>query len=64
LVTISVISAIDNATPMLKGHLFISLNVGITPGQLKEFVSIIKETIGQKEAASAHAVLEEVLKRK
>lgn len=64
LVTISVISAIGNAEPMLKSHLTISLNVGLTPGQLQEFVKVIQSTIGDKEASDAQKVLNEVLKNK
>jgi 4-carboxymuconolactone decarboxylase len=62
LVTISVLSTIGNVEPMLQGHLSISLSVGLTPEQLKEFVSIIKSTAGKKEAEAARAVLDEVLK--
>lgn len=62
LVTISVLSAIGNVEPMLQGHLSISLNVGITPEQLKEFIGVIKSTVGKKEAEAAQAVLNEVLK--
>ncbi len=62
LVTISVIATIGNADPMLQSHLGISLNVGITSDQLKEFVKIIKTTAGKKNAKSAGAVLEKVLK--
>ena len=62
LVTISVIATIGNADPMLQSHLGISLNVGITSEQLKEFVKIIKTTAGKKNAKSAGEVLEQVLK--
>jgi alkylhydroperoxidase/carboxymuconolactone decarboxylase family protein YurZ len=62
LVTVSVIATIGNAEPMLKSHLTICLNVGLTPEQLQQFVSIIKSTIGKKEAKSAQKVLDEVLK--
>ena len=62
LVTISVIATIGNADPMLQSHLGISLNVGITSDQLKEFVKIIKTTVGKKNSKSAGAVLEKVLK--
>lgn len=61
LATISVISAIGYAEPMLKSHLGICLNVGVKPEQLKEFISIIKSTIGDKEAKAAQGVLDEVL---
>ena len=64
LVTISVISAIGGAEPMLRSHLNICLNVGLTPGQLNEFVGIIQSTVGEKEANDALNVLNEVLKNR
>lgn len=62
LVTISVLSAIGGAEPMLRSHLNICLNVGLTPEQLIGFVSIIKPVIGRKEARKVRMVLAEVLK--
>lgn len=64
LVTISVLSSIGGVEPMLRAHLSICLNVGLTPGQLTEFVGKIKSTIGEKEANDAQAVLNEVLKNR
>ncbi|MFN8256208.1 MAG: carboxymuconolactone decarboxylase family protein [Bacteroidales bacterium] len=64
LVTISVISTIGGAEPMLNSHLKICLNVGLTPEQLQQFVKILKTTIGKKEAKDAQAVLNEVLKNR
>lgn len=64
LVTVSVISAIGGAEPMLRSHLSICLNVGLTPVQLTEFVGVIKLTLGEKEAKSAQAVLDEVLENR
>lgn len=61
LVTISVISAIGDAEPMLKSHLTISLNVGITPNQLEEFVTTIKPFIGRKNTKSVKKTVTEVL---
>ena len=60
LVTISVISSIGGAEPMLRAHLNICLNVGLTPEQLQQFVSIIKSTIGKKEAKAVQKTLDEV----
>ena len=62
LVTISVISTIGDAEPMLKGHLAIALNVGLTPEQLKEFITVIKPIIGKKKTKAAKEVVSEVLK--
>jgi len=62
LVTISVISSIGGAEPMLRSHLTICLNVGLTREQLQQFVNIIKSAIGKKEAKAAQKILNEVLK--
>ncbi|MBB2146856.1 carboxymuconolactone decarboxylase [Pedobacter sp. LMG 31464] len=64
LVTISVISAIGYAEPMLQSHLSISLNLGITPNQLKEFAAIIQETVGEEKAKAAQQVLSKVLENR
>jgi 4-carboxymuconolactone decarboxylase len=61
LVTISVISAIGYAEPMLKSHLNISLKNGISPDQLHEFIQVIHKSVGKKEAKAAKKVLQEVL---
>ena len=61
LITISVISAIGDAEPMLKSHLAISLNVGITTNQLEEFVTVIKPSIGRKNTKSAKKIVTEIL---
>lgn len=64
LVTISVISVIGDAEPMLKSHLAICLNVGLSPEQLKEFIPVIKPIIGNKKTKAAKEVVNEVLKSK
>lgn len=62
LVTISVLSAIGNAEPMLRSHMNICLNVGLTPSQLTEFAGIIESVLGEKEAIAAESVVNKVLK--
>lgn len=64
LVTIAVISTIGQAEPMLRSHLNICLNVGLTPNQLQQFTGIIKSTAGKRKAKSAKKTLAEVLKIK
>lgn len=64
LVTIAVISSIGSADPMLRSHLNICLNVGLTPEQLQQFIGIIKSTLGKKEAKAAQEVLDEVLENR
>ena len=62
LVTISVISSIGDAEPMLKSHLSIAINLGVFPEQLKEFLVVIKPFIGAKKTKAAKEVVIEVLK--
>jgi alkylhydroperoxidase/carboxymuconolactone decarboxylase family protein YurZ len=64
LVTISVISSIGGAEPMLRSHLSICLNVGITAEQLKHFVSVIEPAVGKEKADVAQSVVDEVLKNR
>lgn len=61
LVTISVLSSIGSVEPMLRSHLNICLNTGLTPEQLQQFVKIIKSTAGKSEAKAARKILDEVL---
>lgn len=61
LVTISVISAIGEADPMLRSHLGISLKVGWSANQLEEFIETINPTISKKKRKAAKAVLNEIL---
>lgn len=62
LVTVSVIATIGDAEPMLRSHLAICLNVGLTPEQLQQFITVMRSTIGKREAKKAQKVLDEVLK--
>lgn len=64
LVTISVLSGIGGVEPMLRSHFNLCLNVGLTPGQLRQFVEMIRSTVGEAAAGSAQTVLDEVLKSK
>lgn len=64
LVTISVIAAIGDADPMLQAHLGISLHVGWSPEQLREFIGLIAPTIGIQKTKAADTVLTQVLQRR
>ncbi|WP_132221221.1 carboxymuconolactone decarboxylase family protein [Albibacterium bauzanense] len=61
LVTVSVLSSIGGVEPMLRSHLNLCLNVGLTPNQLQQFVGVIKSSVGKKEAKAAQKVLDEIL---
>lgn len=64
LVTISVISAIGDAEPMLQSHLGISLNVGWSSQQLNEFVTVVSTTINKEKSNAVTIALKEILKNK
>lgn len=64
MITVSVLMSIGGVEPMLNSHMNLSLNVGITPDQIKTMIGIIEKNIGKKEADSAKAVLNELLKNK
>lgn len=61
LVTISVLASLEGLEPMLRSHMNICLNLGLTPDQLHGFVEVIRQIIGKKEAKAAKRVLDEVL---
>lgn len=61
-VTVSVLSSIGGVEPMLRSHLNICLNVGLTPEQLQQFIPIIRSAAGEAEAKAAQKTLDEVLK--
>jgi alkylhydroperoxidase/carboxymuconolactone decarboxylase family protein YurZ len=63
-VTLSVLSAIGDAEPMLKGHLSIALNLGVSPIELEEFIEVIQPTIGRNKSNAAQLIINEVLKSK
>lgn len=64
LLTVSVLCGVGGVEAMLRSHFNLCLNVGLRPDQLQEFVGIIGQVVGQKEATSAQIVLDEVLKSK
>lgn len=64
LVTISVLSSLGGLEPMLRSHLSICLNLGLTSELLHKFTGVIKSTVGEREAMAAQAVLTQVLKEK
>ena len=64
LVTISVISSIGAAEPMLRSHLNICVNLGLTASQLQRFIYIIKPIIGEEKTLAAKNELDDVLKTK
>lgn len=61
-VTVSVIAAIGKAEPMLRSHLGICMRLGVSAGEMKEYVSTLSKTIGKKKLKSVNQILKEILK--
>lgn len=61
LVTISVLASIGEAQPMLRAHLNICLNLGLTSSQLRQFATIINPCIGQIEADKTLDIVNDVM---
>ncbi|RAJ82305.1 alkylhydroperoxidase/carboxymuconolactone decarboxylase family protein YurZ [Chitinophaga dinghuensis] len=64
LATVSVLSSIEGVEPMLSSHLKICLNIGLRPEQLQQFVGMIRQVVGVREAEETQKVLNDVLKEK
>ena len=47
---------------MLRGHLGIGLNLGMTENQLREILFLVEVKVGKKEAEACKQVLSEVIK--
>ncbi len=62
--TITALATMGGVEPMLKGHLGIALNIGMTEAQLKDLFSIVEANIGAKEAEVGRKVLSEAMESK
>ena len=61
LATIGALAAMQGTLPQLQSHLGISLNIGLTPQQLRDFASLIETRIGTQEGMNAREMLDAVL---
>ncbi|NID09631.1 carboxymuconolactone decarboxylase family protein [Fibrivirga algicola] len=64
LTTISVLTSIGGAEPMLQSHLGLCLHVGLTGPQLEQAMAVIETSLGKSEADAGRAVLTQVLAAK
>lgn len=64
MVTVSVLMGIGGVEPMLNSHMNLSLNVGITPDQLRQMINIIEVNASKENADAAKLVLAELLRSK
>ncbi|NDJ55897.1 cupin domain-containing protein [Enterobacteriaceae bacterium 4M9] len=63
LATISALAALSGVNSQLKSHFSMSLNTGLTAGQLWDFIKVLERQLGSAVAANASAVLAEVIPR-
>lgn len=61
MVTVSVLMSIGGVEPMLNSHMNLSLNVGITPEQIRQMIRLIEINVSKENADAAKIVLTEVL---
>lgn len=59
LVTISMLSAMPGAEAQLASHMKLSLDVGYSAAQLRQFIRVLNETVSQDSAIRAQSVLKE-----
>jgi len=60
--TITALAIMGGLEPMLRSHLGIGLNNGLTETQFNQFLALIETKVGKKEAEAGRRVLAEVLK--
>ena len=61
LATISALASMAGTAGQLRFHLGAAMNTGLTETQMKDFISVLKARVGQKEAENANRVLIAVL---
>ncbi|WP_243373398.1 carboxymuconolactone decarboxylase family protein [Geotalea sp. SG265] len=62
LATVAALASIEGVDPQLQGHMVIGMHNGLTPGQLRELVNLLRIKCGGKVADNAEVVLDQVLK--
>ena len=59
--TVSALASIKGLEPQLNAHLNGALNVGLTPDEARDLVSIVKSCVGKEQGAKAEKVFDTVL---
>jgi alkylhydroperoxidase/carboxymuconolactone decarboxylase family protein YurZ len=64
LVTVSLLVSSDNIMDrFIKGHMKISMNMGLTKEQLFNFIKVVELNIGKDEASKANSILKSLLEK-
>lgn len=61
LATVGMLSALPGAEPQLQAHMSISMNVGLTAGQLRQLTQVLNEQVNVESARRAREALEQHL---
>lgn len=61
--TISALANMKGVNPQLQAHFNIGLNVGLSEGQMRSLIAVLKAKVGKTEADNAQDVLSKVLGR-
>ena len=61
LATIAALANMTGTEGQLRFHLGAAMNTGLTQAQMKEFISVLRTTVGKTQAESAQKILAEVL---
>jgi alkylhydroperoxidase/carboxymuconolactone decarboxylase family protein YurZ len=61
LATISALANMTGTEGQLRFHLGAAMNTGLTESQMKDFISVLKTTVGKAQAESAQQILAEVM---
>lgn len=59
--TVAILAAIGGVEPMIRSHMGMCLNIGITPDELRHLLTIVERNIGRDEADAARIVLNGLL---
>lgn len=60
MVTISILTSLGGAEPMLRSHMNIGLKVGITPDELKQIINTISRNVSDADTESARQIMSEL----
>ncbi len=60
--TISALINLGGVDPMLRSHMGIALNLGMTENQLKEMITLVERKVGKQEAEAGRHALQEIVK--
>lgn len=64
MVTVAILMGMGGLEPMINTHMNLSLNVGITPEQLRQMIDIIEKDVNKENADAAKTVLNQLLESK